>query len=238
MLQAAAFHESLPVGALDKLAYTMFKAEVLDALKKKVGVLSDHGFAMMVVETCQLGSAWCSSQDAELCPTDSDSDTDSSSECDWESAVWYGDQQAASWPAAGGGSSSSSDSLQDRDCMARPNSIMGVVEVGVQDEADVLQYLAGHSGTYAYITSMAVAPHLRRCGVGRALLQAAEQQAANWGQDVVALHVYDSNTAAIRLYEKHGMRCYGKDPAWKAMIGGKVRQLMVKPVRSAMLRSS
>ncbi|KAF6265841.1 acyl-CoA N-acyltransferase [Scenedesmus sp. NREL 46B-D3] len=204
-LQAAAFHEALPVGALDRLAYTMFKAEVLDALKKKVDVLCEHGFAMMVVEDCQVGSSGsCSLADSsalDLFSVDAAS-RDGNEECseDWESAV----------------------------------CVLGVVEVGVQDEADVLQHLQRSqlpsSGTYAYITSMAVAPHLRRCGVGRALLQAAEQQATNWEQELVALHVYESNAPAIRLYERHGMRCCAQDPAWKGMLGGKVRQLMVKPV--------
>jgi ribosomal protein S18 acetylase RimI-like enzyme len=235
-LQAAAFHEALPVSALDRLAYTMFKAEVLDALKKKVDVLCEHGFAMMVVESCQLGpNGNCSAADASTLESFSD-DPGSSSDCnedcteDWESAVWYGDQQAAAWP----GSAAAAGSLRAVDGLPRPGSLVGVVEVGVQDEEDVLQHLQRSqlpsNGTYAYITSMAVAPHLRRCGVGRALLQAAEQQAANWEQELVALHVYENNAPAFKLYERHGLRCCAKDPSWKGMLGGKVRQLMIKTV--------
>ncbi|WIA31899.1 hypothetical protein OEZ86_002760 [Tetradesmus obliquus] len=167
-LQAAAFHEALPVGALDRLAYTMFKAEVLDAVKKKVDVLCEHGFAMMVVESCAVGPGGnCSAADASTLESfidDAGSSSDGSEGCaeDWESAVWY----------------------------------------------------------------------------GRALLQAAEQQAANWEQELVALHVYENNPAAIRLYERHGMRCCAQDPAWKAMLGGKVRQLMIKPVPARQAGSS
>jgi ribosomal protein S18 acetylase RimI-like enzyme len=242
--QAAAFHEALPVGALDRLAYTMFKAEVLDALKKKVDVLCEHSFAMMVVESCQVGPGGnCNAADASTLDSFSDdagSSSDCSEECaeDWDAAVWYGDQQAAAWP----GDAAAAGSLRAADCSPRPGSVLGVVEVGVQDEADVLQHLQRSqlpsNGTYAYITSMAVAPHLRRCGVGRALLQAAEQQAANWEQELVALHVYENNAPAIRLYERHGMRCYAQDPAWKAMLGGKVRQLMIKPVSARQESSS
>jgi ribosomal protein S18 acetylase RimI-like enzyme len=219
----------------------MFKAEVLDALKKKVDVLCEHSFAMMVVENCQVGPGGnCSAADASTLDSFSDeasSGSDCNEECseDWESAVWYGDQQAAAWPGTAAGSAAAgAGSLQFADSAPRPGSVLGVVEVGVQDEADVLQHLKRGqlpaNGTYAYITSMAVAPHLRRCGVGRALLQAAEQQAANWEQELVALHVYEANAAAIRLYERHGMRCCAQDPAWKGMLGGKVRQLMIKPV--------
>jgi ribosomal protein S18 acetylase RimI-like enzyme len=228
------------VGALDRLAYTMFKAEVLDALKKKVEVLCEHSFAMMVVENCQVAPGGnCSAADASTLDSFSD-ETSSSSDCneecseEWESAVWYGDQQAAAWQGTAAAAAAGAGSLQDADSARRPGSVLGVVEVGVQDEADVLQHLKrgqlSATGTYAYITSMAVAPHLRRCGVGRALLQAAEQQAANWEQELVALHVYEANAPAIRLYERHGMRCCAQDPAWKGMLGGKVRQLMIKPV--------
>jgi ribosomal protein S18 acetylase RimI-like enzyme len=219
----------------------MFKAEVLDALKKKVDVLCEHSFAMMVVENCQVGPGGnCSAADASALDSFSDeasSGSDCNDDCseDWESAVWYGDQQAAAWPGTAAGSAAAgAGSSQFADSSSRPGSVLGVVEVGVQDEADVLQHLKRGqlpaNGTYAYITSMAVAPHLRRCGVGRALLQAAEQQAANWEQELVALHVYEANAAAIRLYERHGMRCCAQDPAWKGMLGGKVRQLMIKPV--------
>jgi hypothetical protein len=49
-VQARSFHEGLPFGALDALAYTMFKAEVLDAVKKKASSLTNNSFSMMVVE--------------------------------------------------------------------------------------------------------------------------------------------------------------------------------------------
>lgn len=229
LLQSAAFYEALPVGALDKLAYTMFRAEVLDALKKKVSVLSDDTFAMMVVESCQLGSMDASAADSI---SDSDSDAEQSGDWDWDTAVWYGDQQAA---VVSGTSVHSASTTEGSSChtanAARHTGIMGVVEVGVDDERDVLQHMNGQYGSYAYISSMAVSPQLRRSGIGRALLHAAEQQAANWNQGLVALHVFATNMPAIRLYERHGMRCTAQDPAWKGLLGGKVRQLMVKELQ-------
>lgn len=98
----------------------------------------------------------------------------------------------------------------------------------MQDEHDVLQHLPKGVETYAYISSMAVASHMRRSGLGTALLQAAEQQAVLWGQQLLALHVYETNDAAIKLYESHGLTSHAADPAWRRYVGGKVRQLMVK----------
>jgi ribosomal protein S18 acetylase RimI-like enzyme len=106
--------------------------------------------------------------------------------------------------------------------VAAPNNILGVIEVGVQDEASVLRH------TYGYVSSMAVAPALRRCGVGGALLQAAEQQAVLWGQGALALHVHTGNARAIRLYERSGLLPAAQDPAWRQLVGGKVRQLHIK----------
>lgn len=192
----------------------MFKAEVLDALKKKQPLLRDDGFAMLVVEECSgaLGGSSGSSDAA------SSSDSDCASDCEWEEeqqqALWHGDQQAAAGPGAaaatGGG------------------HIVGVVEVGVQDEGEVLAHLGPGCSSYAYASSMAVSPRARRCGVGAALLAAAETQAASWGQRQVCLHVFESNAPALRLYTRCGMARQATDPAWKALLGGRVRHLMVK----------
>jgi ribosomal protein S18 acetylase RimI-like enzyme len=112
--------------------------------------------------------------------------------------------------------------------VAAPNNILGVIEVGVQDEASVLRHLQPGVDTYGYVSSMAVAPALRRCGVGGALLQAAEQQAVLWGQGALALHVHTGNARAIRLYERSGLLPAAQDPAWRQLVGGKVRQLHIK----------
>jgi ribosomal protein S18 acetylase RimI-like enzyme len=216
-VQATSFYESIPVKALDQMAFTMFEAEVLSAVQKKTKVLADDGFAILVVESCSTAAnSW---------PDSSSSSSGSSGDLrsDWDAAVWYGDQQAT----AGRHSSSQAGGDESASSSGRSN-ILGVIEVGVQDELDVLQHMPRGMETYAYISSMAVASHVRRCGIGAALLQAAEQQAALWGQQLLALHVYETNDRAIKLYESHGLVHHAADPAWRRYVGGKVRQLMIK----------
>lgn len=214
-VQATSFYESMPVKALDEMAFTMFKADVLSAVQKKTKVLADDGFAILVVESC--------STTAKSLSNSSDSSDSSDLRSDWDAAVWYGDQQATA------GRHSSSQAGGDESASSSGSSnILGVIEVGVQDEHDVLQHMPRGMETYAYISSMAVASHVRRCGIGAALLQAAEQQAALWGQQLLALHVYETNHRAIKLYESHGLVNHAADPAWRRYVGGKVRHLMIK----------
>jgi ribosomal protein S18 acetylase RimI-like enzyme len=204
--QAAAFHDALPLKALDQVAYTMFKAEVLSAVQKKKKVLAEDGFTILVVESCSPSASAWPAQGSRSSGAD----------------VWYGDQQqtaAGAHADPAGGSSSFSTS---------GSSILGVIEIGVQDERDVLQHIPKGLETYAYISSMAVAAHVRRAGIGAALLHAAEQQAALWGQQLLALHVHEGNERAIKLYESHGLASHAADPAWRKYVGGKVRQLMIK----------
>lgn len=217
-LQAASFHEPLaaPLKALDPMAFTMFKAEVLDAVQKKTKVLAEDGFTILVVEGCSSPASSPADSSSRL-----KSRSSSLSKRDWDAAAaWNGSGQHAST----GRSSSSADSA----LTSSSGEILGVIEVGVQDENDVLQHLPRGMETYAYISSMAVASHMRRSGLGAALLQAAEQQALLWGQQLLALHVYETNNAAIRLYQSHGLTNHAADPAWRRFVGGKVRQLMVK----------
>lgn len=113
----------------------------------------------------------------------------------------------------------------------RSSTIDGVVEVALQDDEDVLAQLpGGRASQYAYLSSMAVAPELRRMGGASALLAAAEQQAGLWGQQWLALHVYANNRSAVQLYNAAGMQIIGQDPAWRSWIGGKVRILMAKRI--------
>eukprot|EP00879_Flechtneria_rotunda_P001905 GHRR01002078.1.p1 GENE.GHRR01002078.1~~GHRR01002078.1.p1 ORF type:complete len:348 (+),score=117.71 GHRR01002078.1:1513-2556(+) len=230
-LQTAAFFEAPAVNAFGNLAHTLFKAEVVDALKKKAKALQDDHFAMMVVESCQLGSpdnvtgngtlaAVALAAEAHGSGTSSSSNS-SNDECEQggELAVWYGDQQQQFLQL---------DTTQAVDSNGQQGPIIGVVEIGIQCAQNVLQHLRHGTEQYAYISSMAVAPHLRRSGLGCALLQAAEQQAASWKQSVIALHVFCSNIPAVKLYDKYGLKCRARDPLWKAMLGGKVQQLMVK----------
>jgi ribosomal protein S18 acetylase RimI-like enzyme len=56
----------------------------------------------------------------------------------------------------------------------------------------------------AFVAYMAVEPDFRRHGVGRALLEAGEQEARRRGLPYVALMVSESNAPARALYERHG----------------------------------
>ena len=72
----------------------------------------------------------------------------------------------------------------------------------------------GYIGSYTVagesdITTVAVLPDFRRCGVGLALLQAL-CNALSGQSDAVFLEVRESNTAARRLYEKCGFCAVGK----------------------------
>ncbi len=102
----------------------------------------------------------------------------------------------------------------------------------------MLRWLPRHSNgdkpdCYAHVASMAVSKNHRRQGIASLLLEAAEQQAALWGQQVVALHVHADNAAAVQLYSRCGMRTLHSDPEWRTLVGGRVRLLMAKPVGAA-----
>ena len=77
--------------------------------------------------------------------------------------------------------------------------------VAVKDGARVLGY-AGMFLTIpeAQIANIAVAPDMRRQGLGRLLLQGLVREAAEAGAKVVFLEVREHNAGAIALYEQEG----------------------------------
>lgn len=66
-----------------------------------------------------------------------------------------------------------------------------------------------HSGT---IWGMYVTPRARSRGAGRALLDAAVNQARGWGLEQVQLSVTEPAVAAKRMYESAGFRSWGRQP--------------------------
>jgi ribosomal protein S18 acetylase RimI-like enzyme len=58
--------------------------------------------------------------------------------------------------------------------------------------------------------SLVVSVRARRRGVATALLEAAERAAAGRGATKLSLHVLGTNTAAQRLYERHGYLVEGR----------------------------
>lgn len=64
----------------------------------------------------------------------------------------------------------------------------------------------------AMIWGMYVQPRRRRAGLGRALLNAAIEQARTWSVDQLQLTVAEPATAAKHLYETAGFRIWGTEP--------------------------
>lgn len=61
-----------------------------------------------------------------------------------------------------------------------------------------------------YLTDMAVAPALQRCGIGRRLLEEAKTVAAGWPADAIRLDAYDNVAGAGPFYSKSGFREVGR----------------------------
>ena len=64
----------------------------------------------------------------------------------------------------------------------------------------------------ATVWGMYVSTRARRRGAGRALLDAAVEQARAWGLEQVQLSVTDAAPAAKRMYEAAGFRSWGRQP--------------------------
>lgn len=65
----------------------------------------------------------------------------------------------------------------------------------------------------AHIWGMYVSPRARKKGTGRALLEAATEQARSWpGVEQLHLGVTDAAVEARRLYEAAGFRIWGREP--------------------------
>ena len=72
--------------------------------------------------------------------------------------------------------------------------------------------LCRSSGQEGEILSLAVAPGLRRNGLGGALLEAAMAQALKQDIEALFLEVAEDNEAARRLYQKFGFATVGRHP--------------------------
>ncbi|MGH1344608.1 MAG: GNAT family N-acetyltransferase [Nannocystales bacterium] len=77
-----------------------------------------------------------------------------------------------------------------------------VVVVGVERPAQAF----AHARRWALVDQIAVAPHARRTGVGRALMDAAAQSARRRGYPELQLDVRAHNKGARAFYESLGYR--------------------------------
>jgi ribosomal protein S18 acetylase RimI-like enzyme len=74
----------------------------------------------------------------------------------------------------------------------------------------IVQWREGKKRITAYIQTIEVSPESRGQGVGRELLARIEDSSLAASAALVWLHVDAANTAAIRLYERHGYCCEGR----------------------------
>lgn len=75
----------------------------------------------------------------------------------------------------------------------------------------IIDWTEENSKTTAYIQTVEVSPEARGQGVGRELLNRAENSVRVAGARSIWLHVEEGNTAAIRLYGAQGYRCEGRE---------------------------
>ena len=78
-----------------------------------------------------------------------------------------------------------------------------------------------------YIEMIAVSPETRGKGVGRALMQEAEQRCRKLGKNRLTLQVVDTNPRAKKLYEEMGFRTiktYSVQP-WGRIVGWTFRKV-------------
>ena len=90
---------------------------------------------------------------------------------------------------------------------------------------------ADRSGTHPLLraTRQAVAEPFRRQGVARALLRAAEAQAARWGfpPTALVLHVHADNAAARALYTSAGWEELDADATLPSLLLGRRQRVLM-----------
>jgi ribosomal-protein-alanine N-acetyltransferase len=64
---------------------------------------------------------------------------------------------------------------------------------------------------FAYIQTLEVLPEARGLGIGAELLRRLEDSARNAASHAIWLHVDAKNSAAMRLYQKHGYQLGGRE---------------------------
>ncbi|KAJ0026430.1 hypothetical protein Pint_07375 [Pistacia integerrima] len=112
------------------------------------------------------------------------------------------------------------------------NKLVGVVDVTVLRDEDVLQRLHG-AEEYLYVSGLAVSKTFRRRKIGSVLLKACDMLAIVWGFKYLALRAYEEDYGARKLYSKSGYEVASGDPPWMSTwIGRKRRVLMIKRVNN------
>jgi len=80
----------------------------------------------------------------------------------------------------------------------------------------IVDWAAEATPITAYIQTIEVAPAHRQRGIASELLRRVEASASGAGAIAIGLHVAESNTAAIRLYQAHGYQPQGREENYYA----------------------
>ncbi len=78
--------------------------------------------------------------------------------------------------------------------------------VGVQQDRIVATCMAGYEGHRGWINYLAVAPDMRRRGIGRKIMAAAEQALRKAGCPKINLQVRAGNSQVITFYRRIGFK--------------------------------
>ncbi|XP_057457058.1 GCN5-related N-acetyltransferase 10, chloroplastic [Lotus japonicus] len=107
--------------------------------------------------------------------------------------------------------------------------LVGVTDVTVLRDQDVLQHLPAEAEEYLYISGIAVSKTFRRRKIATALLKACDMLSILWGFEFLALRAYEDDLGARKVYANAGYQVVSRDPPWTSnWIGRKPRVLMIK----------
>lgn len=104
-----------------------------------------------------------------------------------------------------------------RQLVESPNAATWIAEEDTQMGGfAIVEWANDGYGVIAYIQTIEVAPDRRAQGVGGELLRHCEGSAHEAGAQSIWLHVSAENAGAIRLYERNGYRCEGREEDYYA----------------------
>ncbi|KAL5568349.1 hypothetical protein UlMin_024924 [Ulmus minor] len=107
--------------------------------------------------------------------------------------------------------------------------LVGVVDVTVLRDQNVLRHLPPDAEEYLYVSGIAVLKSFRRKKIATVLLKACDMLSIVWGFRYLALRAYEDDYGARQLYANAGYRVVSGDPPWlTTWIGRKRRVLMIK----------
>lgn len=112
-----------------------------------------------------------------------------------------------------------------------PKELVGVIDVTVMRDQDVLEHLPADAQEYLYISGIAVSNAFRRRKIATVMLKACDIISNLWGNEFLVLRAYEEDLGARTLYTNAGYQLVSKDPPWTSnWVGRKCRVLMVKRI--------